>query len=56
MQHTYLHYYYTALMNHFLFSASSSCRFPLSASFSVPLRFPWFRCRDVNYFDVLKRR
>ena len=23
---------------------------------SIPLRFPWFRCRDMIYFDVLKRR
>ena len=35
---------------------SSSCRFPLSTSFSVPLRIPWFCCCDMTYFDVLKRR
>ena len=29
--------------------------FPVSASVSVPLRFPWFHCRDMTYFDVLKR-
>ena len=36
-------------------SLCSFCRLPLSASFAVPLHFPWFCCRDVTYFNVLKR-
>ena len=37
-------------------SMSFSYRIPLSASFYVPLYFPWFPCGDMAYFDVLKRR